>query len=172
MDPTILKALFEAAIKGIGSLIAWLAKKIVWPGRKSRDGRERRRVPADRRVRGLEYRLRYGLWLQFHLKTDLGRTQLLGLSAQHLPAQQRSQLYDAAIAEAERYEFSTRGTATVLPSSAAVQSVLELACADWEALPRKQQFASALTDALADRLTRAFNIRMLDRRLKERRASA
>jgi hypothetical protein len=167
MDPAIFKILFGAALKGLGAAASKLWKLFAWRTRRPRGGQERRHASRDRRVGGLEQRLRYGIWLEFHKRTDLGRRQVLTLSDQR-----RSQLYEAAIAEAQLYEFSDRGTGMILPPSAAVQAVLELACRDWSLFPRRQQRASALTVALGNRLTSCFNVRMQDRRLQQRRATA
>lgn len=120
---------------------------------------ERRDRTQDRRVSGVDQRLRRGLWLEFHRRTDLGKFETLPISLRS-----RDYLFDAAMREAVRYRFFDRNngaeTATLAVTTAAVDVV-------WDAYSRKctdEQRAVFIIDAVADYLLSNFEISMIDRR--------
>src|SRR5260370_5840774 len=122
MDPEISKTAIEVTAKVAQSMApAAFTKILSWvsPGRgrklKQRGSWERRRETGDRRILGLDRRLRKGLWLEYHRKTEAGKFDVLDLEAET-----RENLFSALVHEARRYEFSDRTSRAVLPVSTVV----------------------------------------------------
>lgn len=157
-------------IKTAGTTVAAeVVKKVLnWIPRKSKPEPKRDRRNNERRQNSLDLRMRTGVWLEFHRKTGLGKSELI----HPFGMKQRDDLTAAAVIEANRYELSDRSTGSPVRASAAVGQVLEAACAEWRKVPGPARTASVLTDALARQLLHAFNVRQPDRRESERKEVA
>jgi hypothetical protein len=120
---------------------------------------ERRERTQDRRVSGVDQRLRRGLWLEFHRRTDLGKFEPLPISLRS-----RDHLSDAAMREAVRYRFFDRNTGAETATLAVITATIE---AVWDAYSRKytdDQRSVFMIDAIADYLLSKFEISIVDRR--------
>jgi hypothetical protein len=120
---------------------------------------ERRQRTQDRRVSGVDQRLRRGLWLEFHRRTDLGKFESLPISLRS-----RDHLFDAAMREAVRYRFFDRTNGAETATLAVVMAAIDVV---WDAYSRKctdEQRSVFIIDAVADYLLSSFEISMIDRR--------
>jgi hypothetical protein len=120
---------------------------------------ERRERIKDRRVSGVDQRLRRGLWLEFHRRTDLGKFEPLPISLRS-----RDHLFDAAIREGVHYRFFDRDTGAETAILAVITAAIDVV---WDAHYRQctdEQRSVFIIDAVADYLLSKFEISMLDRR--------
>jgi hypothetical protein len=120
---------------------------------------ERRQTTSDRRVSGVDQRLRRGLWLEFHRRTDLGKFELLPISLRT-----RDNLFEAALRESLRYRFFDRNTGVEMPSVSLIGAAVD---AVWDSFPGtvpREQRAVFIIDAVADYLLKKFEVSMIDRR--------
>jgi len=112
---------------------------------------------ADRRISPVELRLRTGIWLHFHRKTGLGKTQ-------RVESPVRGDLIQAFVSEAVSYQFSTRETNTLLlPGSIAGQAA-DATRIQWMEIPIQDREALLLTDTMADYVLANYVVRRNDRR--------
>jgi hypothetical protein len=175
METETKKVMEVVASNVIEPLLPVLVKKFasVLPGgKKARKIKERgtweRRVGGkDRRISSLEQRLRTGLWLEFHRQTGLGKFEPLNLTMTI-----RDQVCQAAVKEAQRYEFSDRTSGGLLDRATIVDSAIDIAWKDWESQPRDARGAVLIIEGIAHNLVSKYNVRKLDRRQNTRRASA
>jgi len=118
---------------------------------------ERRHESRDRRVSPLSQRLRKGLWLEFHRKTEAGKFDVLSFSQKT-----RDDLTGSMVIETGRYEFSDRPSGSVLEPDAVVDSVLNAKWAEWS--QRNDMPAVFLIESVAEYLLSKYNVARTDRR--------
>jgi hypothetical protein len=143
---------------GIG-MDSGVGKSALEPNALLRSDWERRGLTQDRRVSGVDQRLRRGLWLEFHRRTDLGKFEPLSISLRS-----RDYLFDAALREAVRYRFFERNTLTEANTLVLIRAAVD---AVWDAYSRKctdEHRSVFVIDAVADYLLSKFDVSMIDRR--------
>jgi hypothetical protein len=111
----------------------------------------------DRRKSGVALRLKTGIWLQFHRKTGMSKFQLMEFA-------ERGDLQHAVISESENYQFSERGTGTLLLPGIVATSAVDHACSAWTEKPAKDRQAVLLIDEIAEYILKHYDVRMIDRR--------
>jgi hypothetical protein len=174
MDPVIGKTAIDVTAK-VAQTVAPVAftKILSWvsAGRvrklKPRGSWERRREMGDRRILGLDRRLRKGLWLEYHRKTEAGKFDILALEAKT-----RENLFAALVSEARRYKFSDRTSSTVLPVTTVVDGAIDVVFNRWKRLPKLERQAILIVEAVADHLFSKYNVTGVDHRQGQRRVAA
>ena len=112
---------------------------------------------GERRISGVELRLRTGIWLQFHRKTGLGKFEQLATT-------ERDNLIHAFVVEGVNYQFSERSSGVLLLPSTIASSTADIVCHRWTSRPLKERQAVLLTDEFANHILSSYNVRAIDRR--------
>src|SRR5580698_7700920 len=127
IDPALVKAGGEVA-ETVGFL-----KKVLPLIPKIRPAKARRKADwdpkrdKDRRISGVELRLKTGIWLHFHYKTGIGKSELMDPSETAPGA-----LVDAFLQESVSYQFLDRNsTETVIAAATIAEPAAEFALAKW-----------------------------------------
>ena len=165
MDQTAEKIIIDVASQTLSSFFSEATKKVVQMIHKPKrnvtavePARDRR--THERRKGPIEFRLRKGIWYEFHRKTGLGETQLIDYFGSSL----RDKLIEAAVIESDRFELRDLTTGSRMNAGTAVSMIVELAIQDWQRLPAELQHPCALTEAVARRLMANFSVKRFDRR--------
>jgi hypothetical protein len=127
-----------------------------------------RRVQEDRRQSSVDMRLRVGLWYQYHRATRAGEFDSFPRN-QYL----RTKVEEALLPEMLKYEFHLRDKDAPVPSSFALSSALDFLWAHPEigCNAAGESMAVYAVNAVAEYLTRTFNVGVIDRRKADRRSA-
>jgi hypothetical protein len=119
---------------------------------------------GDRRISGVELRLKTGIWIQFHRKTGLGKHQ-------QMETLDRGSLIGAFVAEGVNYQFSEHSSDVLLVPSAIATKAADFVSKWWIKQSSGDCDAVRLTDEFADYVLSRYNVRMIDRRRGRRARS-
>lgn len=166
MDLEIVKSALELAMDVVRKILSWIParspRKI-----KARGSWDRRREARTQRMSGLDLRLRTGFWLRFQRRVGIGKFEPLDLTRG-----MRDDMFQMLVFEAQHYEFSDRGSGAVLEAATVVDAAIDVVWKQWEIQPREARQAVLIVEEIARYLISKYNVRKIDRRIKERRASA
>jgi hypothetical protein len=164
LDP---KKLIEMTGEVVDSIGLFKKAKGLFPTIQSQNKPAKARRKADwdperdgeRRISGVELRLRTGIWLQFHRKTGLGKFEPLATTEQN-----RDNLIHAFVVEGANYQFSERSSGVLLLPSTIASMTADIVCSRWSSRPEKERQAVLLTDEFANHILSSYNVRAVDRR--------
>ena len=122
-----------------------------------------RRQGGDRRVSSIAQRLRRGLWLEYHRKTDAGKFDTFSYSLRA-----RDQLLEASINEAVRYHFMDRSNGKELRAQAVVSAAVDVVWNQFPSRRDRERQAAFIVDAVADYLLGTYDISGIDKRKEHR----
>jgi hypothetical protein len=166
MDSEIAKDAMELTIKAAEKFVGWIPagkpRKI-----KQRGSWERRRGPRDRRVSSLERRLRIGFWTEFQRRVAIGDSESFELTNIC-----RDDLSGSLVKEARRYEFSDRMSGALLEPSTIIDCAIDVVWSELGSRFKQDRKAAPIIRKITSYLVSKYNIRNIDRRQKQRRASA
>jgi hypothetical protein len=175
MDADISKTYIEVAGKVAESLAPGAVKKVLsWmSGGKTpkatqtgdRQGPDARR---DRRVSGVQSRLRKGLWMEYHRKSGLGVDSVL----HNITSQTRDHLFHALVTESQRYKFSDRNLGAALEPSTIAGPAVDVVLAKWKLQPKEERQAVLIVEEIADYLLANYNVSRIDRRIQNRASAS
>jgi hypothetical protein len=111
----------------------------------------------DRRKGSLEDRLTEEIWNQFHRKTGYGKTQLIDEG-------QRGNLIRAFVEAGTKYQFSERGSETLLMPSTIAKPAATVAIQKLKDLTEKHRMAIILVEDFTNEVLSNFNVVSIDRR--------
>lgn len=173
MDPAISKAAIEVTEKIAESLAPPVIQKVLnWISKgktrtaKPRADLERRHDKFERRISGVEQRLRIGFWLAYHRKSGAGKLDIVAT----MTSQMREHLFQAMVKEARNYSFSDRSGSPLKPNAIAGPAI-DLVWMQWKQRPLEERQAVLVVEGIADYLLAQYNVVAVDRREKQRRAA-
>jgi hypothetical protein len=118
------------------------------------------RRDKDRRISGIELRLKTGIWLHFHYKTGVGKFELLDPSESPTAA-----LTQAFMEESVHYEFRDRNSRdTALAAATIATPAAEFALAKWLQIPSDRRHPVLLADEFGEYVYLHYDVRPFDRR--------
>jgi hypothetical protein len=112
---------------------------------------------GERRISGVDLRLKEGMWFRFHRKTALGRTE-------RMESVQRGNLIGAFVEEGVNYQFTEHSSEVLLVPSAIASKAADFVCKQWIKRPVADSTAYVLVEEFANYVLSHYNVRMIDRR--------
>jgi hypothetical protein len=167
---------YENMLSGYKKLLSFFGKEFL-PAMEKRKGVDRRgneRREEDRRKSSVLQRLRYGLWKDYEDSSGKGKFDEFDVSILSLGDFSRALLGrtggEHKKFELTKYDFSRKETGEKVEITVdLLQNIL------YEVIDELRQFPSVkvvyVTDILAEKLTKTFNIEPHDKRLNDRRVS-
>ena len=152
-------------VKDCGEVVGVLKKVLplvpkIKPAKARRKGDWDPRRDKDRRISGIELRLKTGIWLHFHYKTGIGKFELMDPSESPTAA-----LKQAFMEESVHYEFRDRNSLdTALAAATIATPAAEFALAKWLQLPSDRRHPVLLAEEFGGYVYLHYNVRPFDRR--------
>jgi hypothetical protein len=159
-DPAkLVKAGGEVA-ETVGFLKKVLPLIQIKPAKARRKGDWDPRRDKDRRISGIQTRLKTGIWLHFHYKTGIGKFELLDPSESPTAA-----LTQAFMEESVHYEFRDRNSLdTTLAAATIATPAADFALAKWLQLPSDRRHPVLLAEEFGAYVYLHYDVRPFERR--------
>jgi hypothetical protein len=147
------------ASNAVAKALAWLSGRRPSPKFDERAGWQRRSAIKDRRVSGLDQRLKKGFWFEYHRETEAGKFDTIELTPKN-----RNAMWIALVREAQRYEFTDRASGGRLDQPTIVDAALDVVWTEMKGTPREERRAVIMVEAVARYMFSKYNVRGIDRR--------